>query len=151
MNLEDLQKSQRASKLFTSRDDSDSQSTRFGTQGDTQELDIEEESKHRRPKAPAPRKAAAIAANKKQAKPRKKITERRIFEHGAAHQDAEDEGDEVVVSREYRIAKRLVIVLQQDEEVKHPPPKRAGSPWLYFNTEFCKKFVEDGGERLQAF
>lgn len=42
-------------------------------------------------------------------------------------------------------------MLQQDEEVKHPPPKRAGSAWLYFNTEFSKRFVEEGGDRTQAF
>ena len=39
----------------------------------------------------------------------------------------------------------------EEEKFVHPPPKRAGSAWLYFNTEFCKKFVQDGGARGQAF
>ena len=42
---------------------------------------------------------------------------------------------------------------EEDEEEKfvHPPPKRAPSPWVFFNVEFCKKYVEDGGERKHAF
>ena len=42
---------------------------------------------------------------------------------------------------------------EEDEEEKfvHPPPKRAPSPWIFFNVEFCKKYVEDGGERKNAF
>ena len=39
----------------------------------------------------------------------------------------------------------------EEEKFVHPPPKRPGSSWLYFNTEFCKKFVEEGGERIKAF
>ena len=42
---------------------------------------------------------------------------------------------------------------EEDEEEKfvHPPPKRAASAWVYFNSEFCKKFVEGGGDRKDAF
>ena len=41
----------------------------------------------------------------------------------------------------------------EDEEEKfvHPQPKRPASSWIFFNTSFCKKFVEDGGERIKAF
>ena len=38
-----------------------------------------------------------------------------------------------------------------DKTGDHPLPKRAGSAWLYFNTSFSKKFVEDGGVRTEAF
>ena len=38
-----------------------------------------------------------------------------------------------------------------DKTGDHPPPKRPGSAWLYFNTDFGKKFVAGGGERKGAF
>jgi len=48
---------------------------------------------------------------------------------------------------------KLSLDGSDDEEAKfvHPPPKRPGSAWLFFNTEFCKEFVEGGGERAKAF
>ena len=41
--------------------------------------------------------------------------------------------------------------VEEEKKFEHPPPKRPGSAWLYYNTEFCKKFVEDGGEYKLAF
>ena len=38
-----------------------------------------------------------------------------------------------------------------DKTGDHPPPKRPGSAWLYFNTDFGKKFVAGGGDRKGAF
>ena len=38
-----------------------------------------------------------------------------------------------------------------DKTGEHPLPKKTCSPWLYFNMNFTKKFVEDGGKRADAF
>ena len=46
---------------------------------------------------------------------------------------------------------KAAVAEEEESKFVHPPPKRPGSAWLYFNTEFCKKFVEDGGERTKAF
>ena len=40
---------------------------------------------------------------------------------------------------------------EEEEKFVHPPPKRAASAWIYFNTEFVKKFCQDGGDRKNAF
>ena len=40
---------------------------------------------------------------------------------------------------------------EEEEKFVHPPPKRAASAWIYFNTEFVKKFVQEGGDRKIAF
>ena len=41
--------------------------------------------------------------------------------------------------------------MKEEKKFEHPPPKRPGSAWLFFNTEFGKKFKEDGGEQKDAF
>ena len=38
-----------------------------------------------------------------------------------------------------------------DKTADHPLPKRACSSWLYFNMDFTKKFVDEGGKRTEAF
>ena len=43
------------------------------------------------------------------------------------------------------------MVEEEEEKFVHPPPKRPASAWIFWNTSFCKKYVEDGGERVKAF
>ena len=38
-----------------------------------------------------------------------------------------------------------------DKTGEHPPPKRPAGAYLFHNTAFVKKFVDDGGERKLAF
>ena len=41
--------------------------------------------------------------------------------------------------------------VEEEKKFEHPPPKNAPSAYINFNTAFCKKFVEDGGEYKLAF
>ena len=77
------------------------------------------------------------------------------LENGTKSTDPENSHLLKVKKSKSEAAKKKSIVEDDEEEEEekfvHPPPKRAASAWIYFNTDFVKKFVQDGGDRKNAF